>query len=575
MTDEVLTTEAHPAAEAAAEVLQRLAPQAAALAVPYLDELFRAQDSGHSFIRVGSAAAEALRQAAPVVGDGSRPAPLVLQGQRLFSGRVFAWEQEAAQQLRRLAQAQAVPSDGPDTAGRLRQWFPGEGARGQQAAAALALLQGLMLITGGPGTGKTTTVARLLALLCGSGEELPRIALIAPTGKAAAHMTRALHGALQGFDAPEAVHRHLSALEGRTVHRLLRLHPLSGRAQFDAEQPLPYDIIVADEASMFDLPLLLKLLRAVPDGCRLILLGDENQLPPVGIGSVLPVLAQPTQILPAQAEWLAHRLPEQPFAVHAAPPPLAAHTAKLTRSHRFDPERGIGALAQAVVAGDAERAAAAFDGFPDELAWLPPSVPALAAAFAGQHADYWAAVDAGDAAACFAAQQERVVLAAQRADAEAFNREYVRLLTRCGRAAETGWFAGQVLMASENDYAVNVFNGDIGIVLPHEGTLAAFFPEGGGYRALPPNRLPRCETAFALTVHKSQGSEYGTVWLLPPAQAEGSALFDRTLLYTAVTRARRRFAYAGSTESLAAAVRRRVLRRSGLRRALARAFADG
>ena len=574
LSDETLV---HPAALAADEVFRQLLPEVAERVAPYWAELFRAQENGHSFVPLSTEAAESLQQAAPLVGNGQTPSPLVLQGRRLYSGRVFAWEQEAAAQLRRLAAGTVSRPDEAATAQALRDWFAGEGARGQQAAAALALLQALMLIPGGPGTGKTTTVAKLLALLCGGHtENLPRIALIAPTGKAAAHMTRSLHRALQDFDAPAAVQAHLSALEGRTVHRLLRLHPLSGRPQFDAGQPLPYDVIVADEASMLDLPLLLKLLRAVPDGCRLILLGDENQLPPVGIGSVLPVLVQPTQILPQQAEQLRRWLPEPlPFAVNPAPPPLAANVAKLSHSHRFDPQRGIGALAQAVVDGEADAALAAFEHFPEELSWLPAGWPALTAAFARQHRDYWQAVTGGDPAACFAAQQALIVLAAHRADAETFNREYLRLLAKAGRGSESGWFAGQVLMATENDYAVNVFNGDIGIVLPHGNGLAAFFPDAQTYRPLALSRLPPCDTAFAITVHKSQGSEYREVWLLPPADADtgSAALFDRTLLYTAVTRARSTFAYAGTPAGLAAAVRTRQQRRSGLDRVLAKAFA--
>lgn len=148
------------------------------------------------------------------------------------------------------------------------------------------------MITGGPGTGKTTTVAKLLALICGENENLPHIALAAPTGKAAAHMARALHRAINGFDAPEAVRRHLLKLEGQTVHRLLKLSPPKMQAAFDHIRPLPFDVLIVDEASMLDTALMLQLLKAVKTGARVILLGDENQLPSVGIGAVLSVLSQ-------------------------------------------------------------------------------------------------------------------------------------------------------------------------------------------------------------------------------------------------------------------------------------------
>ena len=563
-----MTEYRYPTAQAAAEVLQRLAPQAAEPVLPLLDELFAAQEGGHSYITLTPQEAEALRQAAPVVGDGGAFTPLVLRGRRLFGGRLFALERSVAAELRRIARSRVRLPENAGLLQRLHDWFPDAGHNGQRLAAALAVLQPLMLVTGGPGTGKTTTVAKLLALLCADAAEMPRIALTAPTGKAAAHMTRSLHRALSSFKVgSERVLQHLTALEGQTVHRLLKLNPVAGRSKFNREQPLPFDIVVADEASMLDLPLLNQLLRAIPEHGRLILLGDENQLPPVGIGAVLPVLAQPTVLTAEEAARLAEWLPEGvPFEVRDDPPPLAGNVARLEYSHRFDPQRGVGALAQAVVNGEAAAAEAAFARFSDDLFRLPETPAALARHFTKQHEAYWQAVNSGDPAACFAAQQQLVVLAARRSQAAEFNREYRKLLAAQGRAAEQGWFAGQVLMVAENDYAVNVFNGDIGIVLPHGDGLAAFFPDAGGFRAVSLSRLPAHDTAFAMTVHKSQGSEYQEVWLL--GDEADSALFDRTLLYTAITRARRRFGYAGQMSALTAAVQRKNHRRTGLGEAL-------
>lgn len=561
----------YPAAQAAAEVLQHLAPQAAEPVLPLLDELFAAQEGGHSFIQLTPQQAGRLHHAEPVVGDGSTPTPFVLQARRLFSGRLFALEQDVAAQLQRISEGRIRLPESGWLQQRLQDWFPDRSHSGQRLAAMLAVLQPLMLVTGGPGTGKTTTVAKLLALLCGDGANLPRIALTAPTGKAAAHMTRSLHNALQTFEPEnEQVIRYLASLEGQTVHRLLRVNAATGRPHFGREQRLPYDIVVADEASMLDLPLLHRLLCAIPNNGRLILLGDENQLPPVGVGAVLPVLAQPTVLTPEQAAQLAEWLPGGiPFAVSDNPPPLAGNVARLLHSHRFDPQRGVGALAQAVVKGDAEAALAAFERFGDDLIRLPEKPAALARVFAQRHQNYWQAVAGGNASACFAAQQQLVVLAARREQAVRFNQEYLRLLAAQGRTDAHGWFAGQVLMVSENDYAIKVFNGDIGIVLPNAGGLAAFFPDAGGFRAVQLSRLPAHDTAFAMTVHKSQGSEYREVWLLGD-DSDTAGLFDRTLLYTAVTRARERFGYAGNTEGLVEAVQRKNSRRTGLAEALAR-----
>lgn len=541
--------------------------------LPLSEALFRAQEQGHSYLPLPPAQTAALKAAAPVVGDGSGYTPLVLCGNRLYSGRVYAWETEIAARLSALAAARPPLPDTQRAAHCLQEWFAGEASQEQQAAAALALLQTPMLITGGPGTGKTTTVAKLLALLCTAEHKLPRIALAAPTGKAAAHMTRALHRALNQFDPPATVRTHLSALEGQTVHRLLNIHPLDAKARFDSSRPLPYDVIVADEASMLDYSLLLKLLRAVRPGCRLILLGDEHQLPPVGLGTLLPVWAQETRLNAADAAQLAALLPHRPppFDTAPSPPPLADKVARLTRSHRFQPERGIGLLGQAVVNGDSAAAQAAFERHGGDLALLPADVGQLAAAFEERRQAYWAAVATGDAESCFRLHQQLTVLTVRRAEANAFNQAHRALLIRKQLAAEEGYFAGAVLMAAENDYTVRVFNGDIGIVLPHENTLAAYFPDGTGYRAVALPRLPRCEPAFALTVHKSQGSEYGEVWLLPPPD-NTTSVFDRSLLYTAVTRARERFAFAGGTEQLTAAVGRRHTRRSGLAEALSRHY---
>lgn len=560
------------AADAAVELLSRLYPAAAEVCAPFLRRLFAALEDGHSFIWLTDEEAETLAQAAPLT-DSKGLAPLVLRGRRLFLGRFYRLERDLAGEIRRLA---VPPAEIPETARAaelLAEWFAQPGSEGQQAAAALALLQNFILISGGPGTGKTTTVAKLLALLCQGRERLPRIALAAPTGKAAAHMARALHKTLAGFSLSDGLKRHLSALEGQTVHRLLKLRPPQMQPQFDADNPLPLDILIIDEASMLDLALMLNLLRAVPDGCRVILLGDENQLPSVGAGAVLASLAQTTILDGETAGRLKTLLPqrENPFQTASNPPALSANTARLTVSHRFGEHSGLGCLARAVCAGDAETAWAQFDHFPDQLSVRTASVEQLAADFCRQQADYWQAADHADIAAAFDCQNHLAVLAARRDDAARFNLACRNHLQRYGRIpANAQWFAGQVIMIERNDYPLGLFNGDIGLILRDtdggDGTLAAYFPDSGTYRKIPLSRLPAYETAFAMTVHKSQGSEYRDVWLLPPADAEG---LNRALLYTAITRAREKFTFVGGRHAFAAACNRNETRRSGLRDMLA------
>lgn len=556
----------HDAMPAIERVLAALAPQQWPTVMPFAAELLQALASGHSYIRVDTAAVPLLQAASPLVGMPGDFAPFILSGRKLFLGRIWQLEQDIARHLLRLAAAPVLPADMAAAAAALQEWFPEPSARGQQAAAALALLQNLMLLNGGPGTGKTTTVAKLLGLLClGRDASLPRIALAAPTGKAAARMSQALQQALQRFRLPENIRRHLQALEGITVHRLLGVRPPLLDSRYDIHHPLPFDIVVVDEASMLDYSLLSKLLNALSDGCRLILLGDHHQLPAVGAGGILGALAQAPCVDAALAAQLRQLLPESTWPQCAAIPPLAANMAFLRVSHRFDEHSGIGRLAQAVVQGDAAAAAAACRDFPQALS-CRAGLHHAAADLYRLHRDYWQAVARGDAAAAFAAAETVAVLAARRQDADDFNQAYVRHLSRHGHRTDSTWFPGQLLMVTQNDYDSRLFNGDIGIVLADaDGKLCAWFGTADGHRTLPLSRLPAHDTAFAITVHKSQGSEYDEVWFLPGS--DGSS--DRALLYTALTRARQKFVFGGSEAQLQTALRTTRTRRSGLQAALA------
>ncbi|HFC5172707.1 TPA: exodeoxyribonuclease V subunit alpha [Neisseria gonorrhoeae] len=572
---------AQAAARAAIRFLERYAGSGNEVLANCTERLFQALQNGHSFIRLSGDEADALSALAPVVGTSA--APLILEGRRLFLGRMWQLEYDLTAEIKRLA---AAGTSAPDAAGarqNLAKWFQGAGSEGQRDAAALALLQFFMVITGGPGTGKTTTVAKLLALICGENENLPHIALAAPTGKAAAHMARALHRAINGFDAPEAVRRHLLKLEGQTVHRLLKLSPPKMQAAFDHIRPLPFDVLIVDEASMLDTALMLQLLKAVKTGARVILLGDENQLPSVGIGAVLSVLSQKTVLDGETHQRLAGFLPEHGFSVSANPPVLAQNTAHLSFSHRFGDNSGIGCLARAAVSGD-EGAWALFDRFPDELEHSECSPNARVERLYRAHKAYWQAVKDGNIEAAYAGISDIVVLAAWRQDAEDFNEAYCSYVRRKMNIPEhLAYFAGEPIMIRQNDYALELFNGDIGLIMEdvgRQGSLAAYFADADGFKKVAVSCLPEFEPAFAMTVHKSQGSEYREVWLLPPSDApsdEGDDALSglsKELLYTAITRAREKFVFFGGKKTFCQAVNTVKVRQTALDSMLERVFSQ-
>lgn len=573
---------AQAAAKAAIRFLERYTDSGAEALSSYIERLFQALQNGHSFIRLKKGEASFLSTLKPVVGESA--SPLILEGEKLFLGRMWQLEYDLAVEIKRLAAADTSTPDAAGVRQNLAKWFQGTGSEGQRDAAALALLQSFMVITGGPGTGKTTTVAKLLALICSGDENLPHIALAAPTGKAAAHMARALHRAINSFDAPDNVRRHLLKLEGQTVHRLLKLRPPKMQAAFDHIRPLPFDVLVIDEASMLDTALMLQLLKAVKTGARVILLGDENQLPSVGIGAVLSVLSQKTVLDGETHQRLAGFLPEHGFSVSANPPVLAQNTAHLSFSHRFGDNSGIGCLARAAVSGD-EGAWALFDRFPDELEHSECRLNAQVERLYRTHKGYWQAVDEGNIESAYAGISDAVVLAAWRQDAENFNEAYCNYVRRKRNISEhQAYFAGEPIMIRQNDYALGLFNGDVGLIMDdvqRPGSLSAYFPDTDGFKKVAVSCLPDFEPAFAMTVHKSQGSEYREVWLLPPSAApsneEDDALsgLSRELLYTAITRAKEKFVFFGGEETFRQAAATVKVRQTALGNMLKRVFSQG
>lgn len=513
-------------------------------------------------------------------------APLVLEGGLLYLRRYREYERALALGLQRIA-TQPVPEAGIEPLALLfARLFPHAAHDDRQArAAALALRHALLLVTGGPGTGKTTTTARLLVLLVAqalhAGRASPRIALAAPTGRAAERMAESVRQAVQALAAMGVDADLLAALptSGTTLHRLLGTIPDSPRFRHDGDNPLPFDVVVVDEASMIDLPLMAKLVDAVASGTRLVLLGDPDQLPSVEAGDVLAAIlgaaGEGDAMERGDADVLRPLLGDADNTSVLAQeggearfPGIRVH---LQRGWRQSEALDLAPLAAAVREGDADAALAQLragtlsnvhfhEGLADPLELQRDDLLA-----------HFRALGHTATPADALAQSTRLrLLTAVREGpqgARTLNARIERLLAEGGGSgrAPQGHFQGQLLIVTENSYRHRLFNGDIGVCMRDAaGTLVAWFPgdDAGHPRAFHPAALPAHESAFAMTVHKAQGSEFDTVWLLLPAR--GNRVLSRELVYTGITRARRALHVAGSEAVIREALARHAGRWSGL-----------
>ena len=458
---------------------------------------------------------------------------------RLYLDRYWREEVQVADDLAARASL-PVMVDAETLGSALGAAFPGAGYGEQRDAARVCCTHRMSIVTGGPGTGKTTTIARLVASLRAVDGARLRVALAAPTGKAAARITQAVYAETGKPDFPLEAAAYVSSLTATTIHRLLGWRPESrNRFRHDRTNPLPYDVIVVDETSMVSLTLLARLLEAVPPHARLVLVGDADQLTSVEAGAVLRDLVDGLGV-------------------------GSDAVAELRTSHRF--RGGIAELADAVRLGDSAAALGILESG-DPAASLVDDIEGPVRAAVRELHD---AADRGDRSGALAALGRHQLLCAHNtgpAGARWWNRQAATWLAQSlGVDFLAGRYPGQPLLVTENDYSLGLFNGDTGVVLrdPETGRLSALMADGGSDqgRELHLSRLAEVTTAHAMTVHRAQGSQYGEVSVVLPDL--DSRLLTRELFYTAVTRARHTVRVRGSREAVVAAVEQRAARATGL-----------
>ena len=521
-------------------------------ATPVLDRFFSAWATGHTSLDLSDEEAELLASSPAVTTgtDGNGPAPLVLRGTRLQSWRLDQAETRVATRLQALAHEDSpvarTPAGRavPEAADDLTQLFP-DPQSAQRRTAELGLRRTLTLVTGGPGTGKTTTAARLLALLANRHTGL-RVALAAPTGKAAARLGEAIGQTAQTLDGLLAHVRsqlERAAGQARTLHRLLGWNPRTDRCRFHAGNPLPADVVVVDEASMLDLALWDRLLSAMGRGTRLVVLGDHRQLESVQPGRVL------ADMIVAADGGALHR----------------CHV-ELDHNYRFASHPGISRLAAAIRQYDDEAAVETLTStaYREELAhYASEQIDDALGRVWPQIMEVVRAPEPAPALAALARVRILCALRRGRYGVAGLNARVEARLRREGRPAGE-WTHGRPVLVTANDPHSGLFNGDVGVLLDRQDGrgVMAWFPSPQEPRRVPLAALPSHDTAWAMTVHRSQGSEFESVLLVLPPQAH--ELAGPELLYTGVTRARSKMLIAADEAALRAACQQRPPRRTGL-----------
>lgn len=471
--------------------------------------------------------------------------PIILDGNLAYLGRLFHAEIRIADNLLTKARLQADLNLNQLT-DTLASLYPPEDCHldnPQYAAAYLGAQKRLLLLSGGPGTGKTTTVIKILAALVELNPAIQHIILAAPTGKAAARLEESIQNQTEQLPDPSKLTACLQD-SAMTLHRLLGIRPEKS-PHYHADNLLPTDVLVVDEASMIDLSMFCKLLDALSPSTTLIIIGDRNQLASVETGSVFGDLCQ---------------------AAQSPDSPLSNNLVELTKSYRFDPDKGIGKLARASNDGNAHTAIECLSQQDEALNWLHDAPANIHPDFLEQM--YLPVIQADSPASALHAFTRAQILTPLRIGADgvnALNQQVDAYLQRKGLASTT-LYHGCPILIRENHPSTGLFNGDIGILWADENQhLYAWFDQQGELRRFPIARLPKYEKAWAMTIHASQGSEYQSVYLhLPNYEASGKSGFTRELFYTAVTRARSHLTLRASEASIRQCLSQAIRRTTGL-----------
>lgn len=531
-----------------------------------------------------------------VVSDGSTSTPLVFDGERLYLQRYWHYQQGLAERLINLALPAGLDSSSMDNLTQLlSKLFPeteqdNEEINWQKVAAAVALTRKLAVISGGPGTGKTTTVTKLLSALVQQGldnQSVPEIKLVAPTGKAAARLTESIGNAVGRLDIPPEVREQIPT-SASTIHRLLGALPDRAEFRHNQHNPLHLDILVVDEASMVDLPMMYKLISAMPDKARLILLGDKDQLASVEAGAVLGDICSFSRYNYSREQFnqLAVLTGYQNLPNSDSGNPITDSLCMLRKSFRFDEKSGIGQLAAKVNLGDKTAVRQVWKSGYSDISYLALSTESyqqLIAKLAQEYCHYLQELENPDsddfnrARSALKAFSRCRLLCANREGTFGVSGINMRIEQALASQRKLPvrrelWYHGRPIMVTRNEHSLGLYNGDIGICMltedeSGEQRLKVFFElADGSVREVLPGRVPEHETAFAMTIHKSQGSEFETTYILLPD--EHSPVLTRELIYTGITRAKNKLVVCADEQVLMRAVASKTARLSGLQSAL-------